>query len=261
MTYKICQVIFSTNRLEYLSKTLQYQHHLNFQGCDVDKIFIDDFPKNRNNLLIKEMVSCFGYNEIYLHEKNQGLSVTWSEFWNLIKDRDYDYIWHQEDDVEILESVVITDLIELLQKDSQLSQVVLKRQPWYFNETESVALESDILFKNLRVEKSSAIFSPMASLYSISRVKFPYSQWYKKNYPDDNYHSINLNEGMIGKALLENNNLISAHIKNQYGKNIINHIGDYFVGQRVLANEPHYDQFSCFNPEIKYNSRNGQEYK
>lgn len=261
MTYKICQVIFSTNRLEFLSKTLQQQHNLNFQGCTVDKIFIDDFPKGRNDMLVTELARCFGYNEIYLHEKNQGLSVTWTKFWNLIKDRDYDYIWHQEDDVEILEPVVITDLIELLQADSQLSQVVLKRQPWYPNEVESTALDSDVLFKNFRVEKSSAIFSPMASLYSIDKVRFPYSQWYKENYPYDNYHTINFNEGMIGKALLEHTNLVSGHVKNQHGNNMINHIGNYFVGQRVLPHEPHYEQFACFNPEIKYNSRNGQEYK
>ena len=101
MTYKICQVIFSTNRLDYLIPTLKSQANLNFYGCEVHKIFIDDYPKTRNDLLITELVKLYGYDEIILHEKNEGLSVTWSQFWDLIKDRDYDYIWHQEDDVEI----------------------------------------------------------------------------------------------------------------------------------------------------------------
>ena len=100
MTYKICQVIFSTNRLEYLTRTLRAQRNLNYYGCEVHKIFIDDYPKTRNDLMITELVKLYGYNEINLHPENLGLSVTWSQFWDLMKERDYDYIWHQEDDVD-----------------------------------------------------------------------------------------------------------------------------------------------------------------
>ena len=74
----------------------------NFDGCTVDKIFIDDYPNGRNNSLITALVNTFGYKELYLHETNLGLSVTWTEFWKLIKDRGYDYVWHQEDDVRPL---------------------------------------------------------------------------------------------------------------------------------------------------------------
>ena len=77
------------------------QRHLNWEGCTVDKIFIDDFPAGRNDVFISNLAETFGYKEQYLHKENLGLSVTWSEFWNLIKDRNYDYVWHQEDDVTI----------------------------------------------------------------------------------------------------------------------------------------------------------------
>jgi hypothetical protein len=260
MTYKICRVIFSTNRLEFLTKTLVAQRHLDFGGCIVDSIFIDDFPKGRNDLLVSGLVRSFGYNEIYLHEKNEGLSVTWSQFWNLIKDRDYDYIWHQEDDVEILQPVRVLDLVELLQSDTQLTQAVLSRQSWYPGEKDPVAEDTDIIFKQYRVVKDSAIFSPMASLYSMDKVRFNYSKWYLENYPNENYHSINLNEGMIGKAHLEGQNLLSGRVKNAHGTNMVNHIGDYFVGRRVLPDEPHYEMFAGFDPEKRYNSRNGHEY-
>lgn len=261
MTYKVCQVIFSTNRLAYLTKTLASQRLLNFDGCTVDKIFIDDFPKDRNDLLVKTIVNSFGYNEVYLHEKNQGLSVTWTEFWNLIRDRDYDYVWHQEDDVVLLEPVKVADLIELLQSDPLMSQAVLQRQPWYSNETAAVAETSDRVFKTFRIVKNSAIFSPMASLYSIDRVRFPYSQWYREYYADTNFCSINFNEGMVGKALLESCELVSATVKNSRGRNLIEHIGDYFVGKRVLPDEPHYDQFAQYDPEKRYNSKNGAAYE
>jgi hypothetical protein len=261
MTPKICQVIFSTNRIEYLCRTLEAQKLLDFSGCRVDKIFIDDFPKGRNDLLITHLVKLFGYNEIYLHEVNKGLSVTWTEFWNLIRNRDYDYVWHQEDDVEIIEPVKILDIAQLLELDKLLSQVVLKRQAWYSNESETQALGSDWTWGQYRYERQSAIFSPMASLYSIDKVRFNYSDFYAKNYPNEIYSKINFNEGMLGKALLEDQGLISAHLKTTDGKPFIHHIGDYFVGQRVLPNEPHYDQFAGYDPEKKYYSKNGAEYR
>lgn len=251
MTYKICQIIFSTNRLEYLIPTLEAQKNLNFYGCNVHKIFIDDYPKTRNNLLIQELVKLHGYEEMYLHEQNQGLSATWSETWNLIKDRGYDYIWHQEDDVEILEPVLVTDLIEILQNNPNISQVQLARQAWYHNEKDPEYSNDDLVYKNFRFQRNSFIFSPMASLCPARLLQIPYK----------NFYNHNLNEGLIGKVLGEHYGMLSANVKNYYGKNIIRHIGDWFVGKRVLPNEPGYEQFGHFDPNVKYNSKDGSLYK
>lgn len=260
MTYRICQVIFSTNRIEYLSRTLQAQKLLDFSDCEVDRIFIDDYPLNRNNNIIRSLVSSFGYNEIYLHEQNLGLSVTWTEFWNLIRDRNYDYIWHQEDDVEILEPVKITDLIELLKYDKELAQIVLTRQAWYPTDEPPTALESDNIFRQYRYVKGSQVFSPMASLYSIDCVRFDYNKHFGEFYPETNWNKINYNEGMIGVALFEKQGLVGCSIKNKHGQPLINHIGEYFVGKRVLPDEPHYDRFVNFDPEKRYNSKTGELY-
>jgi hypothetical protein len=261
MSYKICQVIFSANRVEYLTRTLESQKYLDFSGCTVDKIFIDDLPLNRNDRLITELVRSHGYQELYLHPENRGLSVTWTEFWNLIRDRDYDYIWHQEDDVEILESVKIIGLIDLLKNNPVMAQIVLKRQAWYSTELPTQALDNDIIFDIGRVElDNQLVFSPMASLYSIDCVRFNYSSWFRENYPDTNLHAINFNEGMVGVALYGSKQLVPARLKNSKGQNIINHIGEYFSGQRVLPNEPGYQAFAGYNPDKKYNSRDGSEY-
>lgn len=250
MKYKICQVIFSTNRLEYLIPTLRAQKNLNFYNCNVHKIFIDDYPQTRNDNLIKGLVNLYGYNEVILHKENKGLSSTWSEFWNLIKNRDYDYVFHQEDDVEILEPVLITDLIELLKHDLQISQVQLARQAWYFSETDPIALKDDMLFKNFRYRKGSTIFSPMASLYPASITRIPFEKFYE----------FNLNEGIVGKTLYDHYGMLSANVKNYYGKNIIKHIGEWFVGKRVLPGEPSYELFEQYDPNKKYHSRDGSPY-
>jgi hypothetical protein len=258
---KICQVIFSTNRIEYLKRTLAAQRNLNWEGFTVDRIFIDDYPRGRDDLFLTELVRTYGYNEVHLHQTNLGLSVTWTEFWNLIRDRDYDYVWHQEDDVEILEPIRVMDLVALLQQDPGLSQIVLKRQKWYFNESDSRALDTDWTYLNYRYEKTSLIFSPMASLYSTERVHFPYSDWYKQYYPGTNFSEINLNEGMVGKALAEGFGLVSGHLKASTGANLVNHIGEYFVGKRVLPNEPSYEQFSRYDPDKKYDSKTGADWE
>jgi hypothetical protein len=258
---RICRVIFSTNRVEYLIKTLTAQKNLIWDGCQVDSIFIDDYPTGRDDLFINDLVRKFGYDEVYLHKENLGLSVTWSEFWNLVRERHYDYIWHQEDDVIILEPVKVMDLVELLQQNPQISQAVLKRQKWYGNEDETGPRNDDIFFQNYRYEWQKVDFSPMASLYSIDRVKFPYSQFYATNYPDTNWSQINLNEGMIGKALYMQLGLKSAHLKGLDGRNLVEHIGEYFTGRRVLPDEPfYYEQFARYDPNKKYSSRTGEDW-
>lgn len=251
MTYKICQVVFSTNRLNFLIPTLQSQMNLNFYGCEVYKIFIDDYPKTRNNNLLKGLVSLYDYDEIILHEENMGLSASWSQAWEIIKDKNFDYVFHQEDDVEILEPVLITDLIEILEKDKTISQVKLARQPWYQHETEPMPLDNDVIYKNYRYQRDSVIFSPMASICPASILNIPYRD----------YYNFNLNEGMLGQILYDHYGMSSAEVKNFYGKNIIRHIGDWFVGKRVLPGEPGYDNFKHYDPDVKYNSKNGRTYE
>lgn len=247
---KICQIIFSTNRIEYLIPTLRSQKMLDFTGCEVDKIFIDDYPRTRNDSMLQELVKSYGYNVIVFHKENKGLSVTWSEFWNFIKSADYDYVWHQEDDVEILETVKILDLIELLNSDNNISQIQLARQKWYSNEEEPSKSEDDLIFKNFRYDVRRTIFTPMASLYSTEITKIDFAKYFNSH----------LNEGLIGTILHEVYGKLSCNVRNQEGKNIIRHIGEYFTGKRVLENEPGYEQFIKYDPNKKYDSRTGNEY-
>ena len=47
---KICRVIFSTNRPEFLIPTLEsHQKYIDFGDHEVYGIFIDDYPKDRND--------------------------------------------------------------------------------------------------------------------------------------------------------------------------------------------------------------------
>lgn len=262
--YKICLCVFSTNRPEYLSRTLEAQKHLDFTGCEVHRMLFDDFPKGRDDGAIVKLAQSYGYTEIYLHQENMSIGATWEHFWNTIRDRDYDYVLHQEDDVEILERVAVTDMIDFFQTIPRLSQVVLKRQPWYSHEKPSEALPGDVVFKGFRGEFSPAqvYFTPISSLYPMDRVRFDYHAWYRKFYSTEPiFHTANINEALIGKALLESGNLRSMHLKNSAGKNIISHIGEYTVGKKLLPHEPGYAIFAGLDPEVRYVSNTNQPYK
>lgn len=250
MKYKVCHIIFSTNRIEYLKQTLEYQKNLDFTDCDVYKLLIDDYPKNRDNQYLESLVKSYGFNEVILHGTNQGLSVTWKECWDLIKNKDFDYIFQQEDDVLILEPIKIVTLIEYLKTRPYTSQLKLARQAWYYHEKDPTEKSTDTIYDQYRIEQdTNNIFGILASLYKHEHTKIPINELY----------NINPNEGMVGLHL-ENLGFKPEIVKNKDGKKLVEHIGEYFVGKRVLENEPGYNIFSKYNPDIKYYSRDGRLY-
>jgi len=252
MIYKICQVIFSTNRLQYLTKTLTSQTKLDFEGCEVDKIFIDDYPKGRNDMLITALVKSFGYNETILHKENQGITKTWQEFYTLIKDRNYDYIWQQEDDAEIVHPIKIVDLIDILKQDRTLSQLQLKRNNWYAYETEAVMCkDDDLILNNYRYEKATPWFWMMAALYPA---------WISRE-PILAATGNNPSECVVANYLQERYNIGSGLLKTIDGDIMVNHIGEFNRGLRVAEGEPGWEGFKFIDPNKNYNSRTGEEYK
>ena len=92
---KICKVIFSTNRIPYLTKTLESTKNMvDFGDHEVDGIFIDDYPKDRDDDYIRNLAHSYGYNNVILHDRNVGLSGTWNELYTEhLANKDYDYLF------------------------------------------------------------------------------------------------------------------------------------------------------------------------
>lgn len=262
MTIKLCFAVFSTNRPEYLVRALDSQRLLNINGCEVvDRILIDDFPLGRDDGSIRNLAAQYNYQHIILHKENRSIGATWRELWDLIKPYDCDYVWHQEDDAVILESVCVSDLADLLATYPKLSQVVFKRKPWYRGELPSVSEESDFLWRSFRGEFNAGkyYFSSIASLYSIARVRIDYQKWYRERYPHEPiFHNANINEALIGKVLIEGFGLQAMHMKNAVGGPLLEHIGEYTVGKKVLPHEPGFPHFAGFDPERRYSSITGK---
>ena len=110
---KLLRVVFSTNRLEFLKKTFKASQKFNYDGLEVDHLLIDDYPKNRNNESLKDFAKIYGFNEFIFHEENMGITKTWQELFDLVKERDYDYILHHEDDVELKYPLKVMDMIRI----------------------------------------------------------------------------------------------------------------------------------------------------
>ena len=272
MTHRICRITFSANRPEYLRPTLDSMRQINWRGCELHGVFVDDMPRDRDDLAMIQLAHDHGFQEIILHDHNRGLSETWTEIWDRIRDRDYDYVWHTEDDVVLRSPVVMQDLIDILQREPGLSQVVLERQAWYAHETEPGPRDTDRAWARLRYDPvgahgSHCVFSPMSSLYPMSRVRFDYRDFYRRNYADQlspggwiPLAQANLNEGWIGKALLESQGLVSAKVKDEWGQPLIQHIGEVSHGRRISPGEPFWDRFQHFDSERKYHSRSGLDW-
>jgi len=219
---KILHVIFSCNRLQYLTKTLESLHLLDYCGHQVDRLIIDDYPRTRNDYIFDLLGKTHQFNT-FLHKENMGLSVTWSEFFDYLKTVDYDYIIHQEDDV-------------------------LQRQEWYFHEHPPKIEESDTPIKQYYYAKNTKQFPIIFSFYRRSIINYPFRE----------YWGFTINEGMIMVYLAHFEQMYSAILKNSEGKNIIEHIGEESTGRRILPGEPNWEQFAHMHPDKVYSSRDGR---
>lgn len=243
---KILHVVFSTNRLHYLTKTIESWKLLDYGNHEVTRLIVDDYPRTRNNYIFDLL--CKTHGMLYwLNPENKGLSVTWSAFWNWLKTQDYDYILHQEDDVVLLKPIKIDDLIQVLETDPKMASVVLQRQPWYFHETESKIEETDTQIGNFYYSKNTKTFPIIFSLYRRNIIEYPCQE----------YWGFNLNEGMIMVYLDWAHQMYSATLKGSNGEHLIEHIGEVSTGKRILPNEPRYEYFAHMDPDKNYTSRDG----
>lgn len=243
---KILHVVFSCNRVKYLTKTLESWDRIDYGNHDVTRLIIDDYPRTRNDGIFQILAKTHN-TLLWLHSENLGLSVTWSQFFDWLKTTDFDYILHQEDDVILLEPISIDTLIKILESDSKMASVVLQRQPWYFNEIETVIEPDDVKIEQYYLYKNTKTFPIIFSFYRKNIVEYPFRE----------YWGFNMNEGMAMVYLEYFHQMYAGMLKNSEGKHIIEHIGEESTGKRILPDEPRYEFFAHMDPDKVYSSRNG----
>lgn len=244
---KILHVVFSCNRLKYLTKSIESWSNLDYGDHEVTRLLVDDYPRTRNDS-IYDMLGKVHRLMLWRNAQNFGLCVTWSSFFDWLKTQDFDYILHQEDDVVLKEKIHINTMIECLESDPLMASVVLQRQHWYFHETPSKLEDTDTQFQNYWYAKNTKTFPIIFSLYRKNIVEYPFRD----------YWGFNLNEGMIMVYLEQFYRMYSATLKGPNGENLIEHIGEETTGKRILPGEPRFEYFAHMDPDKVYSSRDGQ---
>jgi len=275
---KICKILWSTNRLEFLLPTLKSSHEfIDWGDNEVDGIFIDDMPLNRNDKFIEGLAKSYGYNHIKLHKENKGLTNTWKESYDILKslEKDYDLVWHQEDDLIINAPIKINDLIEYMNENKECIQVALAYQMnWYFPQEPNEVSVNKIpmtkwrdfyTFNSNHYKKGT--FDTSFSLTKTKPLFKALQMW------EDNKIPSLLNRGMVEidnhvycegavfytlasyKAFLKDHpDLLDdwcISFYNENKENFIEHIGEWSWGQRLPKEivEEHLQAFAK-NPEL-----------
>lgn len=251
---KILHVMFSTNRINYLTKTLDAAwNKLDFSGLQVHKMFIDDYPLGRDDKSIVRLVKQYGFEEIILHYKNMGITSTWNQLFQIVRDRKYDYIFHQEDDVEPTEIIKVQHLVEILQANPDLSQVQLKRNYWFQAdgpEDQWYGIKpTDIKYNNYYLEKGNPWFWMLMSLYP---------KWIAEiDFLKETGHCPS--EGVLAHHMTHVHNKQSGIVKSSSGTNLVHHFGEVTKGKRVNPGEPGWEGFQYYDPNKEYYSKTGYE--
>jgi hypothetical protein len=226
---KVLRVVISTNRTEYLIKTFEScNKNIDYEGLDMYHLLIDDWPKDRNNKEFIKFVLDHGFDEVILNRKNKGIASQWDKIFEIGKD--FDYIFMHEDDVLIRHPFTLNHLVTLLEKDSHLSQVQLKRSKWYHHEEVVGPKKLDWTFGNFTYEKFGATphFWGMMSIWPSSVCK--------ENIIEETGYR--LGENVIGWYIKNKYGKETALLKTSEGKPMIDHIGEYTRGKRMEKGQP-----------------------
>lgn len=243
----LCFILFSSNRLEYLRPTLNSLSLIDFSGFDVKSVLIDDYPLDRDDKEIISLAKKHGFNKVILHEKNMGITATWTEMWDLLKDDNFNYIFMHEDDAAHIKPVKVADMVELLRSDEKISQVQLGRDVWYSNE-KLPEKSKHKNFKDYKYELSSKYFWMMCSLCHGSLLHLPIKE-------ETGY---DLSESVVANYL-GHLNMTSCILRQEDYSPFIEHIGDYSQGVRISQEgDPGWDHLGMYREGHKYCSKTGQ---
>ena len=211
----------------------------------MDGIFIDDMPTDRNDDLIKVIAENHGYNKIILNSENLGLSHTWKASYELLKNKGYDFIWHQEDDIVINQPVRIDDMIEYLYQKESCYQVHLSRQTdWYYPDQKDLHKKEGVDLKEWKnfytTPHLNSTFSASFSLTKANHYINALTSWQDGKMPVGIAEGSKIfAEGFIFEVfnyystLLDNNKPWGITFYDKDKKKITEHIGEWTWGHRV----------------------------
>ena len=259
MTIKVTILFLSCNRLEYLRTMLaSFHQQLDFNGVEVYKILMDDYPKGRDDSVFEDIAEEYQIDRLVMNDENLGLSVAWKKIWSLVPP-DTDYIWHQEDDFRIFAPVIYPGNDPYYASLSRPPNAIgLEAPEWYRN-------ESDFVYKigqrqvgktvefTIPEEEGQPAVPPQAVIvhqyyFNANPCLYPY--WVStEEYPHMPQESVIIEQ--LAKLYPEYHSGILGQPEDPP---LVRHIGEYNQGKKVLEGEPGWDWLKNYDPEKRYYS-------
>jgi len=246
---KIAILYFSTGRYEYLFPVLDSMEKFIDWGenTEIIRIFIDDYPRDRDDSLLDYIKDRYSMDVMIRNDVNMGQSAAWRKIWELVPS-DVDYIWQQEDDMEILEPVNVDDMINVLEHGISdipsgsetpvcphaFYQIIMKRNICYSHgdfvkeiEDGKEGVEMDIDGVPI-VKFNSGWFIPHPGIYPAWIARLQYVK--------------NPQEGVVRHVIRQKYPYLRAAL---YGKRAdkhrVMHLGEFTRGKKMLPGEPGYE--------------------
>ena len=123
-------VIISAGRKEYLQKTIEsMKKYFQYDDKKTKWFIIDDYPESQEaRAYIKNLK---GFDLKILNEKNMGLGYSLNRIYAKVES---EFIFHFEDDWEVLRPISVMRMIELLGQYTVTDQILLYRESFKPNE-------------------------------------------------------------------------------------------------------------------------------
>lgn len=123
-------VIMSSGRKEYLQRTIEsLQKHFQYDKGKTKWFIIDDYPDSQET---RDYINNLeGFNLKLLNEKNMGLGYSLNRIYSEVKS---EFVFHFEDDWEVLRQISVMNMIELFEKNTTVDQILLYRESFKPNE-------------------------------------------------------------------------------------------------------------------------------
>lgn len=123
---RIFLLVMTDGRRQYIHKTLASAAK-QLRGPIEAKFIYDDSGDEANHGWLRTEFPDF---HVIYQPTRQGFGGAIYSAWNRIKQYDFDYIFHLEDDFLFNREIPLESMIKVLEYNPHLYQVALKRQPW-----------------------------------------------------------------------------------------------------------------------------------
>jgi hypothetical protein len=192
----LCWIVLTDGRKNYIQEALPtWIEH--YDSID-NKFIIDDSGDTEYTSWLKNTFPSFEI--IPVENPRQGYANAVQRVFKLFRDTGLDYCLHLEDDFILSKTVDIENIVYVLDKNPNLSQMAIMRQPWYHNEIESGGVIDAIKGEKFYdINTDGFDWVKHRAFYTCNPNIFP--QWLTNyEWPDGNW-----SESKFGRLLFSNN--------------------------------------------------------